>query len=101
MAYQPIQKTFSIIVFVGETAEAKGIVCKELTVGSKTIPTTSFMVDMKGRYNVLLGHNWIHGNGCIPSTLHQCVIQWVGDKVEFVGADEDTCIAMAETHEEI
>jgi hypothetical protein len=28
-------------------------------------------------------------NDCVSSTLHQCVIQWVGDKVEVVQADED------------
>jgi hypothetical protein len=31
----------------------------ELTVGSKTVPTTFFVVDVKGRYNVLLGRDWI------------------------------------------
>jgi hypothetical protein len=87
--------------FAGESAEAKGIVCKEVTVGSKTIPMAFFVVDVKGRCNVLLGHDWIHANGCVPSTLHQCVVQWDGDQVEVVGADEDTCIAMAETQEDI
>jgi hypothetical protein len=35
--------------------EAEGIICKELTVGSKTVHMDFFMVDVKGRYNVLLG----------------------------------------------
>jgi hypothetical protein len=39
----------------GEASEAKGIISKELTVGSKTISMTFFVVDVKGRYNVLLG----------------------------------------------
>jgi hypothetical protein len=34
--------------------EAKGIICKELTVGSKTVPTTFIVVDAKGHYNMLL-----------------------------------------------
>jgi hypothetical protein len=97
-----LKKTnLSLSRFIGEPAEAKWVVCKELTVGSKTIPTAFFVVDVKGRYNVLLGHDWIHANGCVPSTLHQCVVQWVGDQVEVVGADEDTCIAMAKTQEDI
>jgi hypothetical protein len=79
--------------FVGDPTEAKEIICKELMVGSKTIPTAFFMVDVKGHYNVLLGRDWIHVNDCVPSTLDQCVIQWVGEEVEVVQADEDVCIA--------
>jgi hypothetical protein len=45
---------------------------------------------------VILDRDWIHVNGCILSTLHQCVVQWVGDKVEVIRADESACIAMAE-----
>jgi hypothetical protein len=59
----------SLSGFLGEPTEAKGIVSKGLTIGSKTMPTSFFVVDVKGRYNVLLGRDWIHANGCIPSTL--------------------------------
>jgi hypothetical protein len=64
----------SLSGFAGDPAEAKGIICKELTVGSKIIPTTFFVVDVKGLYNVLLRRDWIHANKCVPSTLYQCVI---------------------------
>jgi hypothetical protein len=64
----------SLSGFVGHLTEAKGIICKEVTVGSKTMPMTFFVVDVKGRYNVLLGRDWIHANKCVMSTLHQCVI---------------------------
>jgi hypothetical protein len=74
----------------------KGIISKELTVGSKIVSTAFFVVDVKGRYNVLLGRDWIHVNGCVPSTLHQCVVQRIGDRVEVVKADEAACVAMAE-----
>jgi hypothetical protein len=70
--------------FSGEASDIKGIASKELTVGNKTIPIAFFMVNVKGKYNVLLGHNWIHANGCVPSMLHQCVIQWVGNEVEVI-----------------
>jgi hypothetical protein len=83
--------------FSGEPSNAKGIMSMELMVGCKTVPTASFVVDVKGKYNLLLGHDWIHVNGCVPSTLHQCVIQWVGDSVEVVKANESDCIAMAES----
>jgi hypothetical protein len=69
----------SLSGFAGDPTEAKGIISKELMVGSKTVPTTFFVVDVKGHYNVLLGRNWIHMNECVPSTLHQCVIQWVSE----------------------
>jgi hypothetical protein len=65
----------SLSGFLGEPAEAKGIVSKELTIGSKTMPTACLIVNVKGHYNVLLGRDWIHANGCIPSMLHQCVTQ--------------------------
>jgi hypothetical protein len=44
----------SLSGFIGDPTEAKGIICKEVTVGSKTVPMTFFVVDVKGRYNVLL-----------------------------------------------
>lgn len=83
--------------FSGALSEAKGIISMELTVGSKTIPTAFFVVDVKGRYNILLGRDWIHANCCIPSTLHQCLIQWVGDYVEVIQADNWACIALTDT----
>jgi hypothetical protein len=45
----------SLSGFARDPTEAKRIICKELTVGSKTVPIAFFMVDVKGRYNVLLG----------------------------------------------
>ena len=68
----------------------------ELTVGSKTVSTAFFVVDVKSRYNIHLGRDWIHANCCIPSTLHQCVIQWVGDDVEIIEADDSACIALTD-----
>jgi hypothetical protein len=62
---------FSLTGFAGDPTEAKGIICKELTVGSKTMPMAFFVVYVKGCYNVLLGWDWIHANACVSSTLHQ------------------------------
>jgi hypothetical protein len=78
----------SLSGFAHDPKEAKGIIYKEVMVGSKTMPTTFFVVDMKGHYNVLLGRDWIHANVCVPSTLHQCIIQLIGDEVELVQADK-------------
>jgi hypothetical protein len=67
-----------------------------LTIGSKTLLTTFFVIDGKGSYNLLLGHDWIHANCYVPSTMHQCLIQWHGDYVELVYADESMSIATAD-----
>jgi len=74
----------------------KGAICVELTIGSKTLPTTFFVISGKGAYNLLLGRDWIHANYCIPSTMHQCLVQWVGDKIEIVPGDSSYVIASAE-----
>jgi hypothetical protein len=70
-------------------------------VGSKTVTTSFFVVDMKGRYNVLLRRDWIHVNECVPSTLHQRVIQWIGNQVEDVKADDTVCVALVESQVDI
>jgi hypothetical protein len=91
----------SLSGFVGDPTEAKGIICKEVIVRSKIVPMTFFVVDVKGLYNVLLRQDWIHANKCVPSTLHQCAIQWIGDEVEVVQADEEVCVAMDESQVDI
>nr|CAE04481.1 OSJNBa0029L02.22 [Oryza sativa Japonica Group] len=73
--------------FGGNLSKTKGVLNVELTVGSKTIPAIFFVIDGKGSYSLLLGRDWIHANCCIPSTMHQCLIQWQGDKIEIVPAD--------------
>jgi hypothetical protein len=87
----------SLSGFASDPTEAKGIIYKEVMVGSKNVPTTFFVVDVKGCHNVLVIQDWIHGNECVLSTLHQCVIQWISDEVEVVQADEEVCIAVAES----
>jgi hypothetical protein len=61
----------SLSVFTGEVTETKGVISAELAIGNKTLATAFFVVDVGGRYNLLLGRDWIHANGCVPSTLHQ------------------------------
>jgi len=87
--------------FKWNVSPVKGAICVELTIGSKTLPTTFFVISGKGAYNLLLGRDWIHANYCIPSTMHQCLVQWVGDKIVIVPGDSSYVIASAEadTHE--
>jgi hypothetical protein len=92
-----MRKNMTLNGFSGETSDARGIISMELTIGNKTLPTTFFVVGVKGKYNVLLGRDWIHANGCVYSTLHQCVVQWVGNEVEIIKADDSACVALTES----
>jgi hypothetical protein len=95
------QTNLSLSGVLGEPAEARGMLSAELIVGSKTLLTVFFVVEVRGRYNILLRGDWIHANECVLSTLHQCVIQWVGDQAEVVDVDEGACIAMTESQVDV
>jgi hypothetical protein len=76
--------------------EARGVVSMELTVGSKSLATTFFVVEVQGNYSVILGRNWIHVNRCISSTFHQFLIQWIDDEIEVVHIDASAYIALVD-----
>src|SRR5688572_8372699 len=82
--------------FEGNVSPARGALCVDLTIGSKTLPTTFFVINGKGSYNMLMGRDWIHANCCIPSTMHQCLVQWIDDNIEVVKADSAYSIAAAD-----
>jgi hypothetical protein len=77
--------------------EARGVMSMELTVGRKSLATAFFVIEVQGNYSVILGHDWIYINHCIPSTLHQFLIQWNNDEIEVVHADMSAYIALADT----
>ena len=62
-----------------EPLSAKGVASMELTIGSKTLATAFFVSEVQGNYNLILGRDWIHANQCVPSTLHQFLVQWIGE----------------------
>jgi hypothetical protein len=66
----------------------------DLTVGSKIVLTSFFIFSSKSTYTVLLGRDWIHANCCIPSMMHQCLIQWDDDEMEVVHADDSIEISL-------
>jgi hypothetical protein len=53
-------------------------------IGSKTLLTTFFVIEGKGAYSLLLGRDWIHANCCIPSTMHQQLVQWIDDDIQMI-----------------
>ena len=90
-------KTNMTLSGVGDSSiKARGVTSVELTIGTKTLAAAFFVADVEGNYSLILGRDWIHANQCIPSTLHQMLIQWVGDDVEQVHADVSACIAVAD-----
>jgi hypothetical protein len=76
--------------------EAWGIVSMELTVGSMSLATTFFIVEVHGNYSVILGHDWIHTNRCITSSLHQLLIQWIDNENEVVHANASAYIVLVD-----
>jgi hypothetical protein len=90
-----IKTNITLSDFNGQASEAQGALNVDLTVESKTVPTSFFIISSKSTYDVLLRRDWIHTNCYIPSTMHQCLIQWDGDEVEVVHADDSIKISLA------
>ncbi|KAL2491133.1 putative retroelement [Abeliophyllum distichum] len=86
--------------FNGGATSAKGVIPLDITMGTITKTTVFFIIDGPTSYNVLLGRDWIHGNRCIPSSLHQCLVFW-NDKgeAEVVQADHRPFVAEANSVE--
>jgi len=65
--------------YEGTTGNSLGVVKVELIVGSVSRTTMFMVVPSKANFNVLLGREWIHGVGAVPSMLHQRIAIWRGD----------------------
>lgn len=82
--------------YIGRSSKVKGVVNVELTMGNKTLLTTIFIIEGNGSYAVLLGRDWIQASCCIPSMMHECLIQWVGDEVKIMPADKTVYITVVD-----
>jgi hypothetical protein len=82
----------------GEPMGAKGVISMELTIGSKKLATAFFVAETQGNFSLILGRDCIHANKCVPSTLHQMLIQWVDDEVEVVHGDNSTSVVVGDSH---
>ncbi|KAK4573564.1 hypothetical protein RGQ29_031496 [Quercus rubra] len=65
---------------------AIGMIHLELIIGELTSNVLFHVIDAKTTYNMLLGRPWIHGNGIVPSTLHQC-FKYLQNGIKKVNAD--------------
>jgi hypothetical protein len=90
------QTDMMLVDFEGNVSLAQGAICMELTIGSKTLTTTFFVIKGKRSYNLVLGRDWIHANCCIPSTMHQCIIQWIRYSVKVVQGETSLTMAAIE-----
>ncbi|XP_073138571.1 uncharacterized protein [Henckelia pumila] len=77
----------SVTTFTGEATKTIGVFPAEVLVGSKTSISAFFVVNSFANFQALLGRDWIHANHCIPSSMHQFLMFWIGDDVEVVQAD--------------
>ena len=82
----------------GDPIGAKGVASMEWTVGSKTLATSFFISEVQGNFILICGRDWIHANQCVPSTLHQFLIQWISDEVEVVHGDTSSFIATVDSN---
>ena len=65
---------------------AIGMIYLELIIGELTSDVLFHVIDAKTTYNMLLRRPWIHGNGIVPSTLHQC-FKYLQSGIKKVNAD--------------
>ena len=49
-----------------------GMIRLELDIGDLRANTLFHVIDSRTTYRLLLGRPWIHENGVVTSTLHQC-----------------------------
>ncbi|KAM1773934.1 hypothetical protein ACFX12_043368 [Malus domestica] len=52
---------------------AMGMIRVEMTISELKSSTIFHVIDARTSYSLLLGRPWIHANGVVPSTLHQCL----------------------------
>ncbi|XXG82685.1 hypothetical protein AAC387_Pa10g0585 [Persea americana] len=68
----------SIFGYDGSAQRPIGKIRFRLQIGDLISEVTVYAIKTPSCYNILLGCPWIHENGVVPSTLHQC-IKFVGD----------------------
>lgn len=67
--------------YESKTSNILGVVQVDISVGSTSKLTLFMVIKSNANYNLLLGREWIHGIGVVPSTLHQRVAIWREDSI--------------------
>jgi len=80
--------------YEGTSDHSLGVVEVDLMVGSINRATMLMVVPSKANFNMLLGKEWIHGVGEVPSTMHQRLSIWREDGLlENIEADQSYFLA--------
>ncbi|KAG9450538.1 hypothetical protein H6P81_010503 [Aristolochia fimbriata] len=74
--------------FNQEGQRTLGMISVKLHNGDMVAETPFQVIDSRTSYNLLLGRPWLHSNGVVPSTLHQCFKYWENGEQKTVHADE-------------
>lgn len=75
--------------YEGKVRTIMGVIQVGLTVGTITRLIMFMVISSKANYNMLLGREWIHGIGAVPSSMHQRATIWRRDRiVENIGKDQ-------------
>ncbi|KAJ4748743.1 Reverse transcriptase family protein [Rhynchospora pubera] len=68
--------------------KALGSTVIDITFENLVTPVKIFIIEADTTYKALLGRPWLHANGLVPSTLHQC-IKYVKDGKQYVIKGDD------------
>jgi len=80
--------------YEGKAGHSLGALQVSLTVGTVVRPTLFMLVPSKANFNLLIGREWIHGIGVVPSSMHQRISIWRDDgMVESIEADQSYFLA--------
>jgi len=78
----------------GNDGHSLGALEVSLTVETVVRPTLFMVVPSKAKFNLLLGREWIHGIGVVPSSMHQRISIWRDDGIiENIEADQSYFLA--------
>nr|KYP72659.1 Transposon Ty3-I Gag-Pol polyprotein [Cajanus cajan] len=77
--------------YAGKSSHPEGMILLDVQIGSVKRTTMFIVTPSKANFNVLLGREWIHGVGAVPSTMHQKIFFWNDDEgLEVLEADQKT-----------
>ncbi|CAL2246493.1 unnamed protein product [Prunus armeniaca] len=74
--------------FVGDKSKTIGVLPFKITVADQMRVAAFYVVESSMDYNILLGRDWIHQSGCIPSSLFQLLFFWDGQRVSIHPANK-------------
>lgn len=66
------KQTISITGFGADSKRTLGFVVTPVNIGGVRSRATFHVIEASTSYHLLVGRAWMHPNGIVPSTLHQC-----------------------------